>query len=231
METESLASSLHNSITNESLSICTNILEVGLDALIGADIWRDIPFLSTAVSMYKIGHSIKECYELKKLAAFLEEINKGCIGGDKLKERRKKFEEDIQFRNRELEYCMVLLDRYISADKSRMLARLYLSYLDSVISWIEFAEFSEIIDRLLPSDFEWMFEFMCHGGIHKKDFPNADLSPVLRLQSLGLVISQTDLLWGDIGAEKEVFNFYITDTGKKFCKIFEDALRRLKKLK
>ncbi|MCI8407269.1 MAG: hypothetical protein HFE43_09830 [Oscillospiraceae bacterium] len=99
METESLASSLHNSITNESLSICTNILEVGLDALIGADIWKDIPFLSTAVSMYKIGHSIKECYELKKLAAFLEEINKGCIGSGKLKERRKKFEEDIQFRN------------------------------------------------------------------------------------------------------------------------------------
>lgn len=75
---------------------------------------------------------------------------------------------------------MVLLDRYISADKSRMLARLYLSYLDNVISWIEFAEFSEIIDRLLPSDFEWMFEFMFHGGIHKKDFQNADLSPALR---------------------------------------------------
>lgn len=41
---------------------------------------------------------------------------------------------------------------------------------------------------------------------------------MLRLQSLGLVIAQTDLLWGDMKSKKEVFSFYITDTGKNYAK-------------
>ena len=227
----SLSSSFFASITDESLSICTDIGEMGLDSFMEDGIWKNIPFLSTAVSLYKIGNSIKGRHDLKKLAIFLEEINIGCADNDKLQQRRKKFEENSKFRNQELEYCMVLIDRYISSDKAKMLAKLYLSYLDDIISWSEFAEFSEIIDRLLPSDFWWMFEFMCHGGIHKKDFPNTDLSPVLRLQSLGLVIAQTDLLWGDMKSKKEVFSFYITDTDKNLCEIFESELRQLRKNK
>lgn len=231
MGTKSLSSSLVASISDEALKICTNIGEIGLDSFMEDDMWKNVPFLSTVVSLYKIGNSIKECYNLKKLAIFLAEINKGYVDNDKLQKRRKKFEENPKFRNQELEYCMILINRYISSDKAKMLAKLYLSYLDDIISWTEFAEFSEIIDRFLPSDFGWMFEFMCHGGIHKKDFPNTDLSPVLRLQSLGLVIAQTDLLWGDIKSKKEVYSFYITNTGKKLCEIFESELRQLRKNK
>lgn len=229
METQSLSSTFFDSITNESLSICADIGEMALDSFIEDGIWKDIPFLSTAVSLYKIGNSIKGRHDLKKLAIFLEKINIGCADNDKLQKRRKKFEENSKFRNQELEYCMVLIDRYISFDKAKMLAELYISYLDDIISWEEFAEFSEMVDRLLPSDFWWLFEFMCHGGIHKKDFPNTDLSPVLRLQSLGLVMTQTNLLWGEMKSKKEIFSFYITDTGEKFCEIFGPELRKFRK--
>lgn len=229
MNTKSLSSSFFNSISDESQNICTNIIEIGLDSLIENGIWKDIPFLSTAVSLYKIGNTIKERHDLKKLATFLKEFNEGYADNESLQKRIKKIEEESNLRNQELEYCIVLIDRYISFDKARKLAKLYLSYLNGVITWSEFAEFSEILDRLLPSDFEWMFEFMCHGGIHKKDFPNSDFSPVLRLQSLGLVISQTDLLWGEIEENEKVFNFYATNTGKKFYRIFETELRQLKK--
>ena len=229
MGSKSLSSSFLASITDDSLNICANIGEMGLGTFMEDGSWRDIPFLSTAVSLYKIGNSIKERHHLKKLAIFFEEINKGCIDSDKLQKRKSKFEENLKFRNQELEYCMLPIDRYISSDKAKMLAKLYLSYLDNTISWTEFAEFAEIIDRLFPSDFWWMSEFMYRGGVHKKDFPNADLSPVLRLQSLGLVISQTDLLLGEVKSKKEIFNFYTTDTGQKLCEIFKSELQQLRK--
>ena len=86
----SLSSSFFASITDESLSICTDIGEMGLDSFMEDGIWKNIPFLSTAVSLYKIGNSIKGRHDLKKLAIFLEEINIGCADNDKLQQRRKK---------------------------------------------------------------------------------------------------------------------------------------------
>lgn len=228
MNPKSLSSSFADSIAAETLNACANIGEIGLDSFMNDGLWKDIPFLSTVASIYKLCTSIKGCYDLIALKIFLEEINKGCVSNDDIKKRREKFEKNSKFRDQELEYCIVLLDRYISLDKAKMLAKFYLSYLDGIISWLEFAEFSEIIDRLLPSDFEWMYQFMCYGGIHKKDFPQSDLSPVLRLQSLGLVMAQTDLLWGEMGQSKEIFSFYITETGKKFCGVLESELQHLR---
>lgn len=37
-----------------------------------------------------------------------------------------------------------MVDRYISAGKSTIIAKLYLAYLDSKISWEEFSIFSEV---------------------------------------------------------------------------------------
>ena len=47
---------------------------------------------------------------------------------------------------------MIIVDRYVSYEKPRLLAALYLAYLDGNIEWTEFTTYAEVVDRLLPTD-------------------------------------------------------------------------------
>ena len=55
MEDQSLALSFSNSLTEEVSGITGEYLELGLDALVEDGLLKDIPIVSTAVAVYKIG--------------------------------------------------------------------------------------------------------------------------------------------------------------------------------
>lgn len=67
MENINLPDALCDSITDEAGSAVADILEVGLDSVFEDSLLRDVPLLSTAASLYKIGHSIKERHYIKNL--------------------------------------------------------------------------------------------------------------------------------------------------------------------
>ena len=108
-----------------------------MDALVEDGLFKDVPVIST-ITVYRIGKSFRERHHLAKLISFLNVINKGIVDEEKRNSYREKFASNEKFRNQELEYIMVLIDRYISLDKPQMLAKLYLAYLDEKIIWKEF---------------------------------------------------------------------------------------------
>ena len=59
-------------IRSDVESIITNISEVCLDAVLEEGIVKDIPFISSIVSLYKIGHTLKERWYVKELIVFLD---------------------------------------------------------------------------------------------------------------------------------------------------------------
>lgn len=152
MEEQSLALSFSNSLTEEISGITGEYVELGLDALVEDGLFKDIPIVSTAVAVYRIGKSIRERHHIAKLISFLNEINKGAADEENREKYREKFAGNEKFRNQELEYILILIDRYISFDKPQMLAKLYLAYLDGIIIWEEFTMYAEVIDRFLLLD-------------------------------------------------------------------------------
>lgn len=138
MEEQSLALSFSNSLTEEVSSIAGEYAELGLDALVDDGLFKDLPFVSSVVAVYRIGKSVRERHHLAKLISFLNAINKGIVDEEKRNSYREKFASNEKFRNQELEYIIVLIDRYIGLDKPQMLAKLYLAYLDGQIIWEEF---------------------------------------------------------------------------------------------
>ena len=152
MDEQSLALSFCNSLTEEVSGIAGEYAELGLDALVEDGLFKDIPIVSTAVAVYRIGKSIREKHHIAKLISFLNEINNGIADEEKREEYREKFTSNENFRNQELEYILILTDRYVGFDKPQMLAKLYLSYLDGKIKWEEFTQYAEVLDRLLPGD-------------------------------------------------------------------------------
>ena len=107
MEEQSLALSFSNSLTEEVSGITGEYVELGLDALVEDGLFKDIPVVSTAVAVYRIGKSIRERHHIAKLISFLNEINKGAADEEKREEYREKFAGNEKFRNQELEYILI----------------------------------------------------------------------------------------------------------------------------
>lgn len=88
-----------------------------------------------------------------------------------------------------MEYLLVLMDRYISYEKPKMLAKLYLAYLEAVIVWEEMTMYSEVIDRMLLLDYNTLIsnsgEFIVHRNIGGE--------AILRLVALGLMTDTTNV--------------------------------------
>ena len=183
MKEKSLSISFADSLTDNAISCISNYAEIGLDAVMEDGILKDIPIVSTAIAIYKIGSSIKERHNLKKLLVFLNELNNGILDEQKRKEYQQKFQDNEKFRNQEIEYLLVLIDRYISYDKPQMLAKLYLAYLDGVIIWEELTMYAEVVDRFLLLDCSTLISGEGKTTVHR----NIGGESVLRLVALGLM--------------------------------------------
>lgn len=183
MMEKNLPSAFSDSLSDEITGSVAEFAELGLDSILEDGLLKDIPLVSTVVSLFKIGKSIHERHCISKLAVFLNEINKGIADEEKRQEYRQKIREDEKTRNKELEYVLVLIDRYISYDKPQMLAKLYLAYLDGVIVWEEFSMYAEVIDRFLLLD--------CRTLVSEADkiivLRNIGGESVQRLVALGLM--------------------------------------------
>lgn len=184
MEEKSLSVAFGDSLKEESIACISDLAEVGLDAIMEDGIFKDIPILSTAVAVYKIGSSIKERHNMKKLLVFLNEVNNGIVDEQKRKEYQQKFQNNDKFRNHEIEYLLVLIDRYINYDKPKMLAKLYLAYLNGTIIWEELTMYAEVIDRFLLLD----CTFLISDADTYTTYRNIGSEPILRLVALGLMV-------------------------------------------
>lgn len=184
MDEKSLAVALEDTLAESTIDIISDIAEVGLDAVLDDGLLKDIPIISTAVSLFKIGKTIHDRVYVKQLGVFIDEIRKHTVNEEKRQKYINKLKENEAFRNKELEYLLTIIARYIGYEKPRMLAKTYLVYLEKRISWVELTVFSEIIDRLLPGDYE---ELKKGNQLNISDKNVSD--HLLRLIAMGLMVS------------------------------------------
>lgn len=160
-----------------------NIVDTTIDLLASDNsIIKEIPFISIVCSVFKIGNSIAERHHLLQVQRFVKEIRDNNINGEKKEKFKKEYEEKTdEERNKELEYIVLILSKYLSSDKPRYLSMLFINYVDKKINWDEFASYAEIIDRFLPGD----TNTLAMGD--QKDVHEKSISPsLLRLAGLGL---------------------------------------------
>lgn len=155
--------------------------EFTLDMFLKDGTFKDFPLFLGISSVYRIGKSIGEFAHYKKLIAFINAINNGIVDEQKRSDYAYKIKTNEQFRNKEMEYILVLIDRYVGTDKPAMLAKLYLAYLDDKILWVEFTMFAEVVDRFLPMDYKWLLKDKV------TTIRNIGSEPLLRLMALGLM--------------------------------------------
>lgn len=228
MVNRNLPSALCDSITGEAGNAVAGILEVGLDSIFEDGLLKDVPLLSTAASLYKFGHSIKERHYMKKLAEFIWALNDGLVGATQVKVFKDRILHDQKKSKKELEYILILVDRYISNGKPTIIAKLYLSYLESRLSWEEFTMYSEVTDQLFMSD----LYFLRKEG--NQIIPEVSSDAALRLTSMGLLFEVREFpefkvnpkdghLYCITQAEKNEKIFSRTLFGRKYIEIIDST--------
>lgn len=227
MENRDLPRALCDSITDEAGSAVVDILEVGLDSIFEDSLLKDVPLLSIAVSLYKIGHSFKERHYINKLAEFIHALNNGLVGDTQVKAFRDRILHDQKKSKKELEYILILVDRYISKGKSTIIAKLYLSYLDNELSWEEFTMYSEVTDQLFMNDLDFLRKE------ENQIIRELSSDAALRLTSMGLLfevheipkfdVNEDGYLYYETKANENEKIFSRTVFGTKYIEIIDST--------
>ena len=219
MDKENLVVSLEDSLTENLFDTVADLTEVGLDAVMDDGVLKEIPLLSTVAGIYKIGHTIKERHTIKQLALFVTELNKGCVDKNKKNRILEKLNGNQQQSKQEIEYILVVLDSYLEYEKPKMLAKLYMAYLEQRIDWTQFSMYAALLKTLLLQDIKLLTSH------NFKESPlvcmQMESAGWLRLLSAGFVYEQWVMRFNDGMKKNENFNvpYSITETGQKFIDI------------
>ena len=215
--TEDFSKSLFCNITD----ITEDYAEIGIDIFIENDLIIEIPIIKTLVNIFKIGKNIRDKNLLKQTLIFMQEFNKDNIEEEKLKKYKNEIENDRKKCEEELERVLWLLNSFIDKEKSIMLSRLFKEYVRQTITWDEFCEYSEIINRLFVQDIKILREIYLE---ELGDTTNIkDIYRVERLNSLGIISLSFKSLSNEtingVSKSRQDSFLEINDNGKKMMQI------------
>lgn len=174
---DSITESFGESIAKNTIDTSIDTAEIVLDSFMDDGILKEIPIIKYAVTTYKIVDNIKGRFFYEKLQKFIDSFNAGLASEYKIEKQRAKFSG--KNRDKELTYITIVIERYLDFEKPNILAKLYLAYLDNILTWDDFCAYSEIIDKLLKIDLECL--------IKNKTKNNIISAGLLRLTGVGLM--------------------------------------------
>ena len=176
--------SFKKTIFEESKDSIMDLTELGIDSLLDDGLLKEVPIVGLLVGVKNTAQNIHDRSLLRQTLKFIQEFNSGKVTEEKLIKYKEKINSDNHKAEEELGRVLIILNNNIELEKSKMIANLYRNYINEVINWDEFCEFSEIVRMLFISD------LLCLRKIYTgqmKDTSGTSLYPIDRLASLGLV--------------------------------------------
>lgn len=204
----SLVNIISTEIINTSVDIGIDYAELLLEEL-AKDTMQTIPIIKTIVGIGKIGFCVRELFNAQKLLVFIRELNLNKIEEKQLSSFKHKFKSDSKFKNSVTEHLIIMNDRFIALQKSKILANLFASYINQNINWERFQDLSYCLDSIHPRGLIILNEL----GIN--DFMKSSEEMIQDKGEAQLVISSgigyesgytaAELVINDFG--KDLFNF------------------------
>lgn len=212
---DKLTNEFKDSLICNTEDVFKDCLELGIDNFIEDGILKDIPIVNSIVSGLKIAKNIYDRNLLKQTLTFIKELNNGTINKEKLIAYRSTIENNTRKCEEELGRVLLYLNMFIDEKKSVMLAKLFKAYIGQIITWNEFCEYFEIINRIFLEDL-LILKYIKEGA--KDKGKDGDNFRVERLYSLGIL---GNIMFADYEKLKEniIEGRVLNSIGKKICNI------------
>lgn len=206
-------------------NITVDAMELGIDSILKDGLFKDVPIVSSMLSLVKFGQNIHDRHLLRQLLIFIQEFNKNPKSENAKKyitNYKKKINTNPKKAEEELGRVMVILNRNIDDIKTRILAKLYLSYIQEEINWSKFCDLSEVNEKIFTIDISVLKDIY-------SDDPNFDeekLHNYQRLVSTGLLKNDSKFNSGTsldgmmlLESAKESTKMELTTLGEQFANI------------
>lgn len=139
-------------LLDNTFDIGIDYSDLALDSFLDEGILKEIPIAKSLVSIFKIGRSVKAMSFTKKFMIFLSHFHSFNIDENKIEDFKEKFKDDNSFKENVIENLIVLIDRVDSQLKAKILANLFLAFINKEYDWDTFLDLSACVDRLLIID-------------------------------------------------------------------------------
>jgi len=145
---KSIEKTIQNGLESPSMDLTVDYAELALDSFLDNEIIKEIPIVKSVVGIIKGGIKIREIHFAKKLLTFLKEFHSAKLDESIRMEFQKKFKTDTKYRNSVVEQIMILNERVLEIEKSKILANLFASHLNNKFGWEVFLSLSYCVERL-----------------------------------------------------------------------------------
>lgn len=165
--------------------------EIVADMLMKGDVIAEIPFIGTAFKICKATDSIRDRIFATKLAAFIKGFE--GVSATTKEQMRKKIKSSPEEAQRIGETLFLVLDRITDLDKPILLSRLFMAYLDQIISGDELRRMAQAVDAAFLDD---LLKFIQIEGL-----PNQSEAEWMKyLVTTGLTQPVGGITYGNIGS-------------------------------
>lgn len=130
--------------------------ELGINALLQDSILKEIPLMKSVVSFYNIANSVIDRHKVIKTPAFFQEFHRKEINQDKLDAFKVKFSKDGNYQDKVVETIILLNERFLQTEKSKILANLIKAHIEENITWQELQDISFVLDAIHPKGFVFL---------------------------------------------------------------------------
>ncbi|MEW9936880.1 hypothetical protein [Clostridium butyricum] len=221
---DELIPSFKKSLFDKSIDISTDLIELPIDLITENEVIKEIPVVGTIVKLGNAAITIRERHLIKKLVVFIESVNNGDVEQDVLEKHKQMLETNPKKLSTELESVLILVDRQLELEKTKILSELYKAYISTKMGWEDFIYLSEILEKFFLRDV-YELQLICENKYAKEDSAVNKLSR-FRLESIGLVeyFSRRASSVAVLSGERKQNQVKPTGYGKL---IYECSLRKL----
>lgn len=192
-----IISELEKSILEEPLDLTIDLAEIGLDEITDSEILKNIPVIKTLITIYKTGMSIKERHFAKKVMLFASHIHNDSISSGELEKRRNAINNNEKWIKKEMEQIIVFLDRFDFEYKAKILAKVYIAFINNKISSDKYLNMLPIIDKWQQYDevaLKTIYNENQKGSLNERDYVCIiDRASRQRLEALGIISIQQEI--------------------------------------
>lgn len=213
---DGLINDFEKSLFSDSKDIISEYMEVGIDSFLNDGILKEIPIVNTIVGALKIGKNVHDRNLLKQTLTFINEFNTNKVNIDKFETYKTNIEMNPKKCEEELGRILLLLNSFIDKEKSVILARLFKAYINQIINWNEFCEYSEITNRIFLQDLKLL------KSVYEKEtieYKKGNDFRVERLQAIGIVGINPKAVFSFGEQEIKENRVNINYIGKKYVEI------------
>jgi hypothetical protein len=147
---ENLENSLFETLTDKSLELSGEIVELTVDQFIENDLLKEIPFFSIFYKSIKTVSGVRDALFAMKVYKFLKEFEK-----IKQKEKSKFLEKITVNKNEKIKVgqtLIMILDKIDEIDKTQIIANLFAGYIKSDLTKSEFTQLCSIVEKSFLDD-------------------------------------------------------------------------------